>query len=451
MKKNQYFIFLLILIVITAIYFPCINAYFVNDDYNWIKPVTFDDVLKTFWGSWGHGALYRPISRILFYLQYKCFGEFPFGYHAFSLFLFSTLSFLFYSLVLKISKNFYISCISLLICIFYVGNHEVVCWISSQTVLLGVTFVLSSTLFYLSFLENNDKKYLTFSLLLYVAALLSYESTIILPFFLVLIAIFKGYNLLNKKRITLLLIYLIITIIYLIARHFFLLGIPEANAFNLDVSIMISNFLKMIKFQIMTKPYFLIVLLFSLMSLIFSRKNLNLILFGLIWFIIAFIPYLFVDGFAGRFSFLSMFGVFIIIGTGFSYYWENSKKWKYASILILMYYFVYGGYLINKNAHYWYEAGEIARTIPIQLREISPTFSDNSTLIFYDIPLGYQQSGVFLTYFEEVVQRNYNEKLNIIHVSHPFNKDLDLSKYEKTPNTFKFKYYLEERSLKQLK
>jgi hypothetical protein len=83
-KKNNIFIlFFIILAANILIYEPSLNAYFVNDDYNWIKPVRFSEVLSTFWGGWGHGALYRPLSRLVLYIEFLLFKDFPIGHSLF--------------------------------------------------------------------------------------------------------------------------------------------------------------------------------------------------------------------------------------------------------------------------------------------------------------------------------------------------------------------------------
>ena len=143
------------IVIYALLYLPTFNAYFVNDDYNWIKPIEFTDVISTFWGSWGHGALYRPIPRLLFYLQYLIFGDSPTGFHIISILLFSILTFLFYKLVFGLTKNSLLSVISVIVCIFYFGNHEVVCWISAQTVLLGAVFSFGALYFYQLFINDE--------------------------------------------------------------------------------------------------------------------------------------------------------------------------------------------------------------------------------------------------------------------------------------------------------
>ena len=79
-----------------------------------------------------------------------------------------------------------------------------------------------------------------------------------------------------------------------------------------------------------------------------------------------------------------------------------------------------------------------------------PFFPDNSTLIFYDIPLSYSQSGVFLSYFEDVIQSNYTNNLKIIHVAHPSTKDFNKDFYLNKENVFEFKYILKDRKLVEI-
>ena len=100
-KKYNYLIFLTIFIVVLLQYLPGINAYFVNDDYNWIKPVDFGEIIGSFWGGWGHGALYRPLTRLLLYFEFLIFGTEPIGFHFVSIFLHSLALYIFYKVILK--------------------------------------------------------------------------------------------------------------------------------------------------------------------------------------------------------------------------------------------------------------------------------------------------------------------------------------------------------------
>ena len=442
-KKNLLLLFSAIFLVNIIIYFPCINAYFVNDDYNWIQPSRFLDVISSFWGGWGHGALYRPISRVLLYTEYILFNSSPTGYHLVSLFLQTCAVFIFFLVIKSLFSEKNLIVFLPLTVIFFYPYHEVVCWISSQTVLLSTVFLFLSLLYIVKYLDDSLKYLkLFYSILFFILGLMSYEMVVIAPLLIILIVFVKRDSrfLLKKSFLITASSFIALTIIYLIYRKIILAGLPEADAITFSLKNWLEDFLKLIKFQFFQNIFFLVLFLFSLIYTLLVTKDRKAVLFSLAWFFICYIPFFFVNGYTGRFAYLSMFGILFLISLSIIQFYGNYKKFRAAVIIIFLAYIVFNGFKIYQNAGYWHEAGEIAQTIPLQLKSMHSTFPDNSTLIFYNIPLGYKQSGVFLTYFEDVIQRKYINKLNIIHVAHPFNKNFNDSHYKGKPNVYWFKF-----------
>lgn len=453
MKLNQYYIFLAILIVVIISYLPGLNAYFVNDDYNWLKPVNINEIISSFWGSWGHGALYRPLTRLLLYIEFLFFGSNPIGFHLISALLHSLALYIFYQVILKYFENTKTAFMCLFFSLFFYPFHEAVAWISTQTVLLGTVFSLLCFNFSFTFYANKKRYNYVLALLFFILALMSYESTIISPFIILSLLILGSEK--PGKEIRSFLEYMwpfiILIIIYLIFRNHVLQGLPQANDITFKPLDLLINYLRLINNQIYLNKWVLGCVIISVFVLFALKLNYKYYLTGVLWFILGYLPFTLVNGYTGRFAYFSMFGLFILLGYC-SYQLVSRNKWlSYAVIGLLVLYAGKNTFETNRNSFYWYEAGEIARLIPVQLKNMHSGFPDNSTLIFFDIPLSYKQSGVFLTYFEDAVQSQYNEKLKIIHVSHPFNRNLDLSIYENQPNTYKFKYFLDERQLKELK
>lgn len=448
--RKNWIIFCLIIIVNIILYYPLLNAYFVNDDYNWLKPISFYEVLSSFWGGWGHGALFRPFIRLLFYVEFLCFGKAPFGFHIVSIILHSTVLYFIFSISVKLFKNNFAGYLTLLFSLFFFPFHEAVGWISTQTVLLGSVFVVLSLFYYIKFVENYSKNFYYISIICFLFSLLSYESSVILPILcLVTYFIINKINFANLKKCVFSLIpFILLVIIYLIYRKLVLEGLPEANEIAASPIIIFENYAKFLKHQLWLNIPLLVILLISLISFALIKKNKwKYFFFSIIWILAAYLPFSVLGGYTGRFAYFSLFGIMFFIGFTWQNLFERFKKIQIAFIVIILVYFGFNIYKINEYARNWFEAGEIARTIPIQLKELYPSLPDNSVLIFYDIPLGYKQAGVFLTYFEDVIQGEYTNKLNIIHVAHPFNKDFKPEDYQEQKNLYKFKYDLKNKKL----
>jgi len=79
---------LLVAVVVPAVLLAhreALDAWFAADDFLWLEISTFDSVLASFVGPWGHGAAYRPLSRLSFLIDYALFGLDARPWHAHSL------------------------------------------------------------------------------------------------------------------------------------------------------------------------------------------------------------------------------------------------------------------------------------------------------------------------------------------------------------------------------
>ena len=452
-KINYPFLFVLIFIVTAVLYFPSLNSYFVNDDYNWLKQKSIYEIVSTFWGGWGHGALYRPLTRVVFYFEFLLFGLSPSGYHIVSIFLHSVCLLLIFRIAALIFSSQNVGYLTLILSVFFFPFHEAVCWISSQTLLLGSLFVSLSLFYFISCIIKDESKYYYLSFASYLISLLCYESSIVLPA-LCFISYFVFYEIdfANIKKIIKSLIpFIELSLVYFIYRKIVLAGLPEANELAAGLTRWFLNYSDYFKSQIIRNTPLLILFVISLVCLIWIKKSqLKYILFCLLWVFCTYLPFSIIGGYTGRFAHYSLIGVNFFIGYMMFNLVTRFKKLTVPVIILLSVYCIFNIYRINQNANYWYVAGEIAKEIPLQLKEIHGNFPENSTLIFYDVPLSFHQSGVFLSYFEEVIQSNYSEKLNIIHTAHPFNKDFKTEPYENKENVFQFRYDLNDRKLKEI-
>jgi hypothetical protein len=226
-----------------------------------------------------------------------------------------------------------------------------------------------------------------------------------------------------------------------------LAGLPEANELTGNLLNWIESFLKLLKFQFAENLFLPVFYLAGASYLLSVKREAKILIFSMVWFLVCYAPFLLINGYTGRFAFLSMFGIIFLIGLFSEDLYYTYRKFRLIILVVFIGYISFNAVKLYENAGYWQEAGEISRSIPLQLKTLHAEFPENSTLIFYDIPLGYQQAGVFLTYFEDVVQRKYTQNLNIIHVAHPLNKGFNDSLFLDKPNIYRFKYLLDSRQL----
>lgn len=153
---------------------------------------------------------YFPVNQFFYLLVYTLGGGYnPLSFHCFSLFIHFSNSVLVYFLIIKllqitkkvaVNKIRLISFVTAVLFIIHPANVESVAWVSASKVLIYSFFYLLSIYMYINYKEKNKKKYLIFSLFLFLLSFGAKEQAVILPLCLYVIDWFLG-KLPNKRSI----------------------------------------------------------------------------------------------------------------------------------------------------------------------------------------------------------------------------------------------------------
>lgn len=175
------YIFIIGFVIFSGIF----GIYFIGDDFTWLRWAAqsqFRDIVKYFLQA--DGFFYRPLPKILYFIQYSFFWLKTEPYHFISLFLYmgSAVSIYVTSRILNINKW-----ISLVMAIFFLSmpiHHENVYWISGQSSLLGGLFIFQA-LALAAYAWKRQPKYswllFIFSMLWIFAGTLSYDGYSLVP------------------------------------------------------------------------------------------------------------------------------------------------------------------------------------------------------------------------------------------------------------------------------
>lgn len=165
-------------------WWPAIHGWFLLDDYRWLLPSDRRfDVPRSFISTWGHGYAYRPLMRLSFLADLQVFGWDARGWHLHNLALHAVNATLLVSLI-RAATGLWRPAVAMA-ALFAVSpaGHENVAWISGRTYVLGGTFfLLSANLILRSLLTPTaDARLFWAGVAAYVAAMATYEPTMILP------------------------------------------------------------------------------------------------------------------------------------------------------------------------------------------------------------------------------------------------------------------------------
>jgi len=384
MKKVKWYLVIFFLVFLT--YSNSFRNKFVYDDRFTVKenyfirdwknfPVIFT---KNYFQSAKENS-YRPVVTLTYFLDYSFYKTNPSGYH-FTNFIFhlfnSFLIFYVFSLLIGEEKSFFLAT---LYSVFPV-NSEVVNCISYREDLLVVFFCLLSFLFYVYFRQKQKKLFFVFSLVFYLFAVLSKENGVILPFLLLLYEFSFSKKSYFKKQFFLSFFgYLIFLSIFFILR-FIIFTNPESIPVSflggsigktlVNIPLIILRYLKLLLFPypllseypqmevIGFKGFFfyfsmfttVIFLLIFLFAYFFDKK----ILFGLLWFFIAFLPtsniFPIFNPFAERYIYLPSIG-FLLCLVLIIY----KIRWRNIIIGLLSVITISYAFITNRRNRDWYD------------------------------------------------------------------------------------------------
>ncbi len=185
-------------------------------------------------------AFYRPLSREFYgFITFNLFHLSPLPYHIFNIIIILLNGYLACRLGMEIgNKKIYVLFGGILYIFSAVHSIELY-YLSSVQTLLSTTFVLSGLISYRSFLFSRNGKYLFYSLVLFILAILSHESSIV---FLGLIFVLECLNLkkINITNVKKMMIYLLPFIILVLIRVSIMItvkGLPAEDVYQPQFSV----------------------------------------------------------------------------------------------------------------------------------------------------------------------------------------------------------------------
>lgn len=182
-------IFLILLVLVLIPYLNSLNNKFIFDDAHMITQNyyirSFKYIPNYFKGrvssQIGIGYMFRPLLMLTYNFNYFLHELKPYGYYIFNILLHFLNALLLFLLLEKLLQNRVISLLIAGLFAVHPINSEAVVYLSSRSDLLVTLFLLLSFYYFLKFEESKKESYFLFTLFLFILALLSKESALILP------------------------------------------------------------------------------------------------------------------------------------------------------------------------------------------------------------------------------------------------------------------------------
>ncbi len=184
----------MLILAALLVYIPAMRAGYIWDDVNYIRRdpylptariIQADDGLRRIWLS-AETADYFPLTHTVFWIQWRCWGTDPTGYHVVNVLLHAAAAVLLWG-VLKELKLPGAWLAGLIFAVHPVCVASAA-WISELKNTLSMVFYLAAILGYLRFDRGCGRKWYALSLVWFAAALLSKTSVVMLPVVLLALA-----------------------------------------------------------------------------------------------------------------------------------------------------------------------------------------------------------------------------------------------------------------------
>lgn len=339
---SPYAIIIYLLIATISVFLPLYGNYFVGDDFTWLRwsADSSQSVLRSFVDS--EGFFYRPGARLYYSLMYNFFWLNETFYHVVSIFLHFLVASLLFVVLRKILKDYVFAALASFLFLVLSGHHETIFWISATGFLFTSVFTLLSLLSFINWRENQKPAYLLLTLIFAFASPLFHELGVVTP--LILIAydlVFNGSltlsRLLKKDYLILLSPLALYSILRVVSQSHWFSGDYSYNLVKLPFNIIgntvgyflinlfgtqsfvfyetLRNLLReniIFSFFAILPLIFLFIFLYRKVYRRLDNNERKIVLFGLLFFLVALLPFLGLGNITSRYSYLSSIGFSIL-------------------------------------------------------------------------------------------------------------------------------------------
>jgi len=459
-------------LLIFLVFYPVLNSYFVNDDLRLIyisSPLSVNSISDFFTSSGGWFAgLYRPIIRIIFYMEHSLYKLNPAGYHLTNVLFHTSVTIMVFYFTRILTDSGKAGSFAALIFAIHPLHTEAVTWISGRGDLIFTFFYLLALLGFIKYISLERKKviYLIVSACCFLLSLLSKESAITLPVILFITEAFYSKKSSNNGRYRMkfanYMPFLFVMVLYVSIKFFFIGGSLYIDKIGLitflrtgyhffqlfaPVNIDTFNSKNLVQFAL----NLIIVLNFAvpfIIYLYFSKdkmKHLYLFIYCALWILITSFPlYL---GSGVRYLYISSIAssavTGLIVADGLNAVENHSLKLSkiITPLLIISILLTFSIRTVQRN-YIYNDAGDVAKRILSQIGNMHAQFPAGSVLYFINFPHeGIRDTETWITpipVIKVAIQVKYGDKTLIVYHE------------RKRFSTFEDKLrFLEQRSLRE--
>lgn len=381
-----------------------LHAWYAADDFLWLEIGTLESVLRSFIGQWGHGALWRPLSRVSFYADLRLFGTNASAWHLESLLWHATTVTLLALLLARTTKDTPFALATGAIFALLPMQYENALWLSARSHPIALTASLASLLVLDGFLTKPSRRRLLASCVLLAVGLLTYEAAVYTAAFAVLLVAARRRDLPWRRALVAIVAPAVVVALYLGARRIVLAGanmyVPHAagwfltSAFASRLGAVASQMLE----QIWPSPWWFVAA--GVVSAAVAPRTLLLATAGLVVALVGYLPFSVVDGFGPRFAYAAQAGLAMMLAASLTGLARVPRVGRPCAALLLGLLLLHELHETQQIAREWREAGERGQQALARLVAAWPDPDANRPAVILGAPVGHGRAMIFFTYFD---------------------------------------------------
>jgi|WetSurMetagenome_2_1015567.scaffolds.fasta_scaffold06348_3 hypothetical protein len=391
--------------LVFLVFHKSLSYFFAQDDFVWLRiaaSVKKATQLFDFFLQYNGAGSYRPLTQeVFFFLNYKLFGLNPVPFHLVTLCVHTINSLLVYG-ILRQMKLPRMACLAG--AIFYGLNSSVfipVYWISAISESGMALFYLSSVLLFLRYIQEGRRIDYCLSFAACVFALMSKEPAITIPAILLLTYLYlrNTFTMAGFVRgVRLVLPFVAVVAVYLGIRFAFV-GIvgggpykPEFNTLILgnlwdffkwslnDLGLTLSLLAQITQYRFLPAIHIAFMLLLACAGLFLFVKEKRVMLFSILWFVIALVPVLpYVHHAQNYYVNISVVGISVLVASLVSKYGGRAKI--LVGGLMALYILSSVANVHHQEDYSWVAVrSRLAETGIKEMKSLFPTLSPDSVL-----------------------------------------------------------------------
>lgn len=390
---------------------PALDAWFAADDFLWLEISRLDDVLRSFVGPWGHGAAWRPLSRVSFYVDYLLFGLDARPWHVVNLLWHTTAATLLAALLYRLTRDATFSLATAAIFALLPMQYENTLWISARSHAIALAGALASLIVLDRYLLEPSRRRLLGAAALLAAAMLTYEAAVYTVPLAVLVVLARWRAVSARTAMVALGTLSAVLLVYLVARRQVLAGAslyavrPAGEYLTAAFGRRLLDVGGALLGQIRPSPWWFVAA--GVIAAIVAPRTIALAALGAVVVVIGFAPFAVVEGFGPRFTYASQAGVAMLLAAAVTGLARLRLAGRPLATLLLAALLLHASGETREIAREWQEAGAIGRRSLARLTESWTDPDPARPAVILGAPASHGHALIFFTYFDRALATFY--------------------------------------------